>query len=77
MDTREATFGEDAVGLTFNPGNNENVDKVKRAYADIIDMCFDLRAQLTPDQGEKARYLSVAITEAQTAQMWAVKGITK
>jgi hypothetical protein len=27
-------------------------------------------------RNEKSRLLSVAITEAQTAQMWAVKGLT-
>lgn len=71
---REMTFGEKAVGLTFNPSNDETVDKVKRLYAEIIDICNNARTEA--GQGEKGRLLSVAITEAQTAQMWAVKGIT-
>jgi hypothetical protein len=74
-DGRELTFGEDAVGLTFNPGGNPKVDEVKKLYAQIIDICNDARTEA--GQGEKGRLLSVAITEAQTAQMWAVKGITK
>lgn len=71
----ELTFGEKAVGLTFNPGNNPEVDACKKAFAAIIDNLDRLRKVegTTPD---KARLLSVAITEAQTAQMWAVKGIT-
>ncbi len=70
---RELTYGEKAVGLTFNPSNDINVQKVKELYAQIIDLCNDIRGQ---EKSEKSRLLSVAITEAQTAQMWAVKGIT-
>lgn len=70
----EMTYGEKAVGLTFNPGGNQKVDEVKKLYAQIIDICNDLRTEA--GQGEKGRLSSVAITEAQTAQMWAVKAIT-
>jgi len=71
---RELTYGEKAVGLTFNPSADATVDKVKKLYSEIIDLCNELRTEA--GQGEKGRLLSVAITEAQTAQMWAVKGIT-
>lgn len=72
------TFGEDAVGLSFNPSNNLQVDKIKKLYANIIDILNDIRKEEESDRHpEKNRLLSVAITEAQTAQMWAVKGITK
>lgn len=71
---RELTFGEKAVGLTFNPGNNELVDKLKKSFASIID---DLDyARTNAQDPEIKRLTSVAITEAQTAQMWAVKSIT-
>ncbi len=68
------TYGEKAVGLTFNPSNDATVDQLKKLYAQIIDICNDARTEA--GQGEKGRLLSVAITEAQTAQMWAVKGVT-
>lgn len=72
---RELTYGEKAVGLTFNPSGDAKVhDEVKRLFAQIIDICAEIRTEA--GQGEKGRLLSVAITEAQTAQMWAVKGIT-
>ena len=71
---REMTYGEKAVGLTFNPSGDEKVQRVKELYVQIIDLCADLRTEA--GQGEKGRLLSVEITEAQTAQMWAVKGIT-
>lgn len=70
---REMTYGEKAVGLTFNPSGDANVQKVKELYAQIIDL---VNGMITPDIAEKNRLLKVAITEAQTAQMWAVKGIT-
>ena len=79
-DQREPTFGEKAVGLTFNPSGDEKVNEVKKLYAAIIDLCNEMRKDVTenqePEDREKARLLSVAITEAQGAQMWAVKGIT-
>jgi hypothetical protein len=59
--------------LTFNPSGDENVDRIKKLYAEIIDFCNDARGD---ERGEKARLFSVAITEAQAAQMWAVKAIT-
>lgn len=71
---REMTFGEKAVGLTFNPSGDPAVHAVKQSYANIIDQLND-RRQFEPD-GEIKRLLSVAITEAQGAQMWAVKAIT-
>jgi len=76
MPTRELTYGEKAVGLTFNPSGDKKVNEVKTLYAKIIDICAELRLRTEAGQGEKGRLLSVAITEAQTAQMWAVKGIT-
>lgn len=68
------TYGEKAVWLTFNPSGDEKVQKVKELYAQIIDLCNDARTEA--GHWEKGRLLSVAITEAQTAQMRAVKWIT-
>jgi len=72
------TYGQDAVGLNFNPSGNPQVDKIKALYAEIIDELNDERMNDDePRPQEKNRLLSVAITEAQTAQMWAIKGLTK
>jgi hypothetical protein len=68
------SFGQKAVGLSFNPSNDIDVDTVKRLYADIIDKLNGLRS--LSDSPEVKRLCSVAITEAQGAQMWAVKAIT-
>lgn len=83
------TYGEKAVWLTFNPGWLTDVTLIKEHFAAVIDllnnerntfrsiaenelMTFEQRA----NNWEAQRLLSVAITEVQTAQMWAVKAIT-
>jgi hypothetical protein len=74
MEEREMTFGEKAVGLTFNPSNDDAVAKCKAEFAAVIDRMDDLRVGSSCP--EVRRMASIAITEAQTAQMWAVKAIT-
>jgi hypothetical protein len=78
MDERPLTFGEKAVGLTFNPSQNGDVDVLKKNYAKIIDHLDDFRMGYIErgDNPEMVRLCSIAITEAQTAQMWAVKAVT-
>jgi len=71
---RELTFGEKAVGLTFNPSGDSGVKTIKTYYAQIIDDMNSLRSGT--DNPEAKRLYSVAITEAETAQMRAVKAIT-
>lgn len=73
---RELTFGEKAVGLTFNPSGDEKVQKIKELYAQIIDLCNEQREANVGKLSDKPRLFSVAITEATTAQMWAVKALT-
>lgn len=68
------TYGEKAVGLSvINNGGNPAVNACKQSFASIIDNLNELRASTDP---EAVRLASVAITQAQTAQMWAVKAIT-
>lgn len=71
---RELTFGEKAVGLTFNPSGDSAVNTVKKYYAQVIDDMNSLRSGEI--SAEAKRLYSIAITEAQGAQMWAVKAIT-
>ena len=74
MTEREMSYGEKAVGLAFNPGGNETVATIKQKYAELIDLLEGIRATTASD--EVKRLSSIAITEAQAAQMWAVKAIT-
>jgi hypothetical protein len=75
QEQRKLTYGEMAVGLTFNPSNDDAVAQCKAEFARVIDRMNDLRNSMGSNP-EIARMCSVAITEAQTAQMWAVKAIT-
>lgn len=70
------TFGYKAVGFTFNPFGNPAVYAVKTDYAKIIDGLNDLQTGDNVISADKARLIAIAITEAQGAQMWAVKAIT-
>ena len=74
MEEKQQSFGQKAVGLSFNPSGDDLVGQCKQKFADSIDQLNDLRNSTT--SGEVKRMCSVAITEAQTDQMWAVKAIT-
>ena len=70
----DQTFGARAVGISFNPSGDETVNQLKLFAASFIDLCNDMREEATSP--EVKRMYSLAITEAQTAQMWAVKAAT-
>ena len=72
---RELSFGEKAVGFTFNPSGDPQVHEIKREFAAAIDRLNTLRNDVNASSEAKRMY-SVAITEAQAAQMWAVKAVT-
>lgn len=69
------------VGTTFNPSGNSDVDKIKAASAELIDMIDALRPDLvgvtTADASEVTRLKALAMTEVESAAMWAVKAATK
>lgn len=87
--TNEGTplsYGEHAVGITFNVGNDPQMKEVKELYAKIINTLKtilnsepvygvpnDSSMKVFSEKGQLALH---AIREAQTAQMWAVKAIT-
>lgn len=74
---RAPTFGERACGVTFNPGGSALVAEIKQQFADLVDKVHGLRIGAgMENDSEKARMYSIAITDLQTAQMWAVKAAT-
>ncbi len=73
-DLSELTFGQKACGVSFNPDGNPVVAMMKTQFAALVDILHtNQEMTLNP---EIKRMLSIAITETQTAQMWAVKAIT-
>lgn len=69
------TFGQKAVGVSFNPSQNQAVANIKQKFADLIDDLDGLRNDPNMSQGVK-RHASVAITDLETAQMRSVKALT-
>lgn len=70
----EQTFGQKAVGLFFNPSGDDAVANCKQEFATIIDRMHELH-NITANY-EVIRMCQIAIDNAQTAQMWAVKALT-
>lgn len=74
----ELGYAGKAVGLDFNPAGDtpvgHNVMRLKQMSAEFIAFCDNVRAGA--EDPEVKRMCSIAITEAQTAQMWAVKAVT-
>lgn len=63
------SIGAQRVRESFNPSQDNVVDKIKRYTADLIDLCEDLKP-LDP------RLASLAQTAYEEAAMWAVKAAT-
>lgn len=74
---RELTFGEKAVGLTFNPGGMSEVSAIKNACAAVIDELNTQREKAkSENNGEKIAQFTLAIRDIQSGQMWGVKATT-
>lgn len=69
------SYGGRAVGLSLILSSGLlAVQAIKVNYANIINDLY--QSKLDATDGETARLFSIAITEAQAAQMWAVKALT-
>lgn len=68
------TEGEYRVGKTFNPSGSLDVESIKTKAAELIDFL----APIASDREHPgARCASIAMTEIESAAMWAVKAVTK
>lgn len=74
MENTQLTFGQKAVGLSFNPSGDPSVNKAKELMAEAIDLMNDFKSGVA-SQGQ-ARHASVAITQLEDAQMRMVKALT-
>lgn len=73
--SREMTFGEKLVGLTFNPSGDEKVNRVKQLCAELADLLEET------NKSQESSYLGNtfyggAIRRILDAQMWSVKFLT-
>lgn len=74
---RAPTYGEKAVGLTFNPSNDPKVQEVKELFAKIIDIVHELPVDtMTGFPTLRNIILTGAVIQSIRAQMEVVKAIT-
>jgi len=77
MENKELTFGQKAVGLTFNHGEGEiftQVNQAKQTCADAIDQ---MKAIMDSEgRSERAALATIAYRKLQQVQMDMVKAIT-
>lgn len=72
----ELTFGQDFVGLKFNPSNDDLVGKAKQLCADLTDMVMADAAE-NPTADYKYNLIKgKALGEILSAQMLVVKLLT-
>ncbi len=71
---RQMTEGEYRVGVSFNPSGSEAVNSIKAKAAALIDELAPIAANR---DHPGARCAAVAMTEIESAAMWAVKAVTK
>lgn len=71
---RPMTEGEYRVGVSFNPSKSPEVDSVKQRIAALVD---DLAKIASDREHPGARCAAIAMTELESAAMWAVKAYTK
>ena len=78
---RELTFGEKAVGLTFNPSGDEKVNEAKRLMANALDLLQQVELEKS-DYGKVKQdweanvFRTNAFNKIVDAQMALVKYIT-
>ncbi|OTP93772.1 Acb2/Tad1 domain-containing protein [Gilliamella apicola] len=71
---KSLTYGQKLVNTNFNPAELESVGICKKYISAVIDQLNDLREKT--ESPETKRSCSIAITELQGAQMWAVNALT-
>lgn len=71
----EQTFGEQLVGLTFNPSGDDKVTKAKQLCAELADLLNDYNNSKESTQFSQ-RLFSHAVGEILNAQMNVVKVLT-
>jgi hypothetical protein len=74
-DQKPMTFGEQLVGITFNPSQDDKVARAKAICAELADLLNDHNNSNRATQ-DRQRLFSHAIGEILNAQMNAVKVLT-
>lgn len=70
------TLGQKRVKAEFNPSKTELVDQIKNKSAELIDLLNSMKPAGSAAEkfgSEKARLISIAQTQVETACMFGVK----
>lgn len=73
-DTNLSAAAKDAIRAKFNPSGLDEVSEIKLLTGTLITKLEGIRDR---DGGKAGREAAVAITQVQTASMWAVLAATK
>lgn len=81
LNSEELTFGQKAIGITFNPGGLESVNQAKQLSADLIDLVETKYNELTNNSDGRLSWTTNVLRTAAfnaiiTAQMAVVKFLT-
>lgn len=76
MENQQLTFGQQLVGLTFNPSGDEKVNKAKRLCAELADLVNDNTAAVEQTSPLYELIKASALKEILNAQMNVVKLLT-
>jgi hypothetical protein len=84
------TKGEYKVGINFNPSQEDVVGRIKRLAADFIDLVDAIEVKGSAEDSDEdypekswtqvhevLRLKAIAMSEIESASMWAVKAATK
>ncbi len=74
-ETKQLSFGEKLVGITFNPSNDGDVAEIKTKVAELANLLYERNSQNESSLLSKAIY-DAAIVSLLEAQMMAVKYVT-
>jgi hypothetical protein len=74
MTKEQMSFGQQAVRLTNQAGNNPLIQDLKQTVAELIDQVYETKQQSSDPEVRK--FCSKAITDFETGVAWAEKAIT-
>ena len=71
----DGSVGAVRCGVNFNPSGNPDVRKLKSLAAAFMQCCHDIKVSRTLDDHDGRRCFETAMTQMESAQMFAVKGL--
>ena len=71
----ERSVGGARAGIKFNPSDHVGTRKLKALAAAFIEACHQEQKNLHDDDSDGRRCMDTAMTQAESAQMFAVKGL--